>query len=42
LFNPEFRRKAIAWNSENIKPKLERERVKARVLKAYELIEKDL
>ena len=42
LFNPTFRRKAIAWNSENIKPKLERERVKARVLKAYELIEKDL
>ncbi|WP_232804667.1 glycosyltransferase family 4 protein [Salegentibacter maritimus] len=42
LNNSELIEKAVCWNSRNIKPKLERERVKERVLQAYKLIEKDL
>ncbi|SKB60280.1 Glycosyltransferase involved in cell wall bisynthesis [Salegentibacter holothuriorum] len=42
LNNYELRKKAVCWNSENIKPELVREKIKARVLKAYDSIEKDL
>lgn len=37
--NTELRKYAINWNSKNIKPELERERVKSRVLNAYKKIE---
>lgn len=42
LKNSHFRKEAIAWNSHNIKPKLERERIKKEVLKAYQRIELEL
>ncbi|SFN33217.1 glycosyltransferase family 4 protein [Salegentibacter flavus] len=40
--NPESRKNAINWNSERIKPNLERKRVRKRVLEAYQKIEEDL
>lgn len=40
--NPELRKNAITYNSERIKPELERERVRRRVLEAYQKIEEDL
>lgn len=38
----DFRTKAIAWNSENIKPGLERKKIRRQVLKAYQKIEMNL
>lgn len=42
LTNSELRKKAIAWNLEKIKPEIEREKVKQKVIEAYQKIEKDL
>jgi glycosyltransferase involved in cell wall biosynthesis len=42
LKNPEYRNRAVAWNSENIKPNLERGLVKTKVLNAYQKIESEL
>lgn len=42
ISKPELRRNAIAWNLQKIKPELERERVKQRVLKEYQKIEEEL
>jgi glycosyltransferase involved in cell wall biosynthesis len=42
LENIELRKKAISWNSEQVKPQLERSIVKSSVLTAYKEIENDL
>lgn len=42
LDNNGLRKSAIKWNSEKIKPKLERNKVKRKVLEAYQKIEEDL
>ncbi|SKB76438.1 Glycosyltransferase involved in cell wall bisynthesis [Salegentibacter salinarum] len=40
--NPELRINAINWNSDRIKPELARERIRKRVLEAYQKIEENL
>ncbi|UJH92509.1 glycosyltransferase [Antarcticibacterium sp. 1MA-6-2] len=40
--NEPFLRKAIDWNSKNITPLLEREKVKNKVLEAYAIVEREL
>lgn len=40
--NFELRRQAVAWNLEKIKPELEREHVRQKVLKAYQKVKEEL
>lgn len=42
ITNPEFIRVAIAYNITNIKPKLEREYIKKKVIEKYSIIEQEL